>query len=161
MCVELIARRLQLRDCQEKGWVLDNFPTTIRQAKLLAEKNIIPNCVFSFQLENTEIKKRALATLKEITSNLNAPPKELKEGEEGEEEEVDEKKKKSSAREYEEEYAKLKFGFDPIILHERLKRSNKEITDLENFYITTYNNLRILDGCLSKWGLYDRVIERI
>ncbi len=157
MCVELISQRLQLRDCIEKGWVLDKFPTTINQARLLAEKNIIPNCVFSFQLENVEIKKRALCTLKEITSNLNVPPKEPKEGEDVNEEEGDEKKKKSSAKEYEEEYGKLKFGFDPFILHQRLKSSNKEITDLENYYITTYNNLRILDGTLSKWGLYDKV----
>ena len=35
VCLELLRRRLQQRDCQTRGYVLDGFPKTIRQAKLM------------------------------------------------------------------------------------------------------------------------------
>ena len=160
MCVELIAQRVQQRDCLEKGWILDSFPQTIAQANILARKGIIPNCVFSVQLNNSEIKSRVKETLKEIRGEFESQRVEfLKKKQEEAEENEELKKKKDSLQDYEYEYQKLKLGYDGYLLHQRLIKSTVEITNLENFYLDNYNNVKFLDGTLSKWGLYERVFS--
>ena len=160
MCVELIAQRVQQRDCIERGWILDSFPQTITQAKLLANKGIIPNSVFSMQLNDLDIKTRVASSMKEMISAFPSLKQEYlqKKQEEAEENnDEDGKKKKNSTIEYEFEYKNMKLGYDGYLLHQRLKKNGVEITNLENFYLNNYNNVKFLDGKLSKWGLYERV----
>lgn len=159
MCVELISQRVQQRDCLERGWVLDSFPQTVSQARLLAKKGIIPNCVLSVQLENLEIKKRVKERNRYLKLEFESMKVEFlkKKQEEAEENENEESKKnKSSVSEYEFEYQKLKLGYDGFLLHQRLRKSAVDITNLENFYLVHYNNVKFLNGNLSKWGLYER-----
>lgn len=158
MFVELISQRVQQRDCLEKGWILDSFPQTTAQANLLAKKGIIPNCVFSLQLNDFEIKTRVKEKTKEIrlefeTQRVEFLKKKIEEAEENEEL----KKNKDSIQDYEFEYKNLKLGYDGFLLHQRLRKSTIEINNLENFYLDNYNNVKFLDGNLSKWGLYERV----
>lgn len=42
----LVLARLQRSDCQQRGWVLEGFPRTLRQATLLAKAKVLPSrCV--------------------------------------------------------------------------------------------------------------------
>lgn len=40
--VNLIMKRIQMKDCQTQGWVLDDFPKTRNQALFLAKKGLVP-----------------------------------------------------------------------------------------------------------------------
>lgn len=162
MYVELIAQRVQQKDCIERGWILDSFPQTISQARLLAQKGIIPNCVLSMQLNDMDVKKRVQETTKILRLQFESMKVEfLKKKQEEAEENEELKKNKNSIAEYEFEYQKLKMGYDAYLLHQRLRKTGIEITNLENFYLVHYNNVKFLNGNLSKWGLYERVIIKI
>ena len=115
--VRLINKRVQMADCVERGWVLDDFPRTKEQAQLLTEAGLIPDLVFDLTLDEKTILERA-------TKN----------------------KEKSE-----------KFGYDRRIIHDRLKEIEKGQTDLELYYIDTFDNLRYLDSKVSKWGVFDSV----
>ena len=54
-------------DCLNRGWVLDGYPKTIRQAILLREAGIIPNAVFSMQLDLGTLKIRAYKEFNDIS----------------------------------------------------------------------------------------------
>lgn len=56
--VNLIYKRVQMKDCLEKGWVLDGFPYNYNQAQLLIKRGLAPFAVFSLQLSTTELKRR-------------------------------------------------------------------------------------------------------
>jgi len=45
MIVNLIKKRIHMRDCIENGWILDAFPKTKEQAQLLIQCKIIPDHV--------------------------------------------------------------------------------------------------------------------
>lgn len=47
-----------MKDCQQKGWILDGFPYTKTQADLLIKNNLAPYAVFSLQFTTTDLKKR-------------------------------------------------------------------------------------------------------
>lgn len=161
MCVELIVQRIQQRDCVERGWVLDSFPTTVKQANLLASRGAIPNCVFSVQLGELDIKTRVEERMKEIRNEFGSLKVEfLKKQQELMEENEELKKKRDSKGEYEFEFKKLKLGYDSFLLHQRLRKTGEEIRELESFYLHHYNNIKFLDGTLSKWGLYERVFNK-
>jgi hypothetical protein len=49
--VKLLHRRLQDPDCRRNGWVIENFPQTREQALLMAQKSILPNNVFTIQID--------------------------------------------------------------------------------------------------------------
>lgn len=115
--VKLIAKRAQMADCEERGWMLDDFPRTQEQAVLLSQAGLIPDLVLTLALDEKTLKERAL------------------------------KNKEKAA----------KFGYDPRIIHERLKQIEKTQTELEVFYISTFNNLRYLNSNVSKWGVLDNV----
>lgn len=116
--VRLISKRVQMADCHEHGWVMDDYPRTRAQAMLLAESGIIPDLVFSVSLDEKVLKERA-------TKN----------------------KEKGS-----------KFGYDTRIIHERLNELKKTQTNLEVYYISSFNNLRYLNSNTSKWGVFDAVM---
>ncbi|KAJ3090543.1 Adenylate kinase 8, partial [Quaeritorhiza haematococci] len=42
---DLICHRLKRKDCIERGWILDGFPTTTAQAEYLRDRGILPNRV--------------------------------------------------------------------------------------------------------------------
>eukprot|EP00746_Dinoflagellata_sp_MGD_P167078 gnl/MRDRNA2_/MRDRNA2_97418_c0_seq1.p1 gnl/MRDRNA2_/MRDRNA2_97418_c0~~gnl/MRDRNA2_/MRDRNA2_97418_c0_seq1.p1 ORF type:complete len:2329 (-),score=603.32 gnl/MRDRNA2_/MRDRNA2_97418_c0_seq1:172-7086(-) len=46
LLVEALQFRLSFNDCVTKGWVLDDFPVTVQQARLLTEKGVCPHNVF-------------------------------------------------------------------------------------------------------------------
>lgn len=42
-----------MKDCLEKGWILDGFPSTKNQAELLIKKGLAPFAVFSLQISTS------------------------------------------------------------------------------------------------------------
>ncbi|MEQ2181064.1 hypothetical protein GOODEAATRI_007502 [Goodea atripinnis] len=46
--------------CSIRGYVLDGFPMTLKQAELMEDRSIIPMIVFELDLETVEILKRGL-----------------------------------------------------------------------------------------------------
>jgi len=59
--LELIKRRIQLRDCQENGWVLEGYPKTREQAKQFVLKVQKPSNVIYLQVPYSEVYKRSQA----------------------------------------------------------------------------------------------------
>ena len=57
----------------------------------------------------------------------------------------------------EEDYNRLNFGYEQIILHGRLTTDFNETKKMETFYIENYNNCRFLNSMNSKWGIFDLV----
>lgn len=48
--INLIAKRLQLADCQQNGWILDGLPQNKNQVELLSRRGIVPVQVFMLNL---------------------------------------------------------------------------------------------------------------
>ena len=46
MLINLIQKRLQFKDCQTNGWVLEDFPKTKAQAIIMSKKGLVPSNVF-------------------------------------------------------------------------------------------------------------------
>ncbi len=40
------------------------------------------------------------------------------------------------------------------VVHERLEATRNSLTDVEVYYISKYNNVKVVDGNLSKWGIF-------
>ncbi|KAL4506760.1 hypothetical protein ABPG72_001181 [Tetrahymena utriculariae] len=47
-----------------------------------------------------------------------------------------------------------KFGYNDIVLHDKIYQSESDV--LENYYLDTFNNIRFIDGNISKWGIFDQ-----
>ncbi len=60
MVVQLLGKRLQLKDCTESGWVLEGYPKTLPQAQLLVQAGIVPDQVFSIHLTPDERLRRVV-----------------------------------------------------------------------------------------------------
>jgi len=61
-----------MRDCLERGWVIDGFPQNRTQAIQMAKLGMNPDVVFYVQVPTEEIFKRTEATkVKEFGSNRN------------------------------------------------------------------------------------------
>lgn len=58
MLVSLIIKRVQLKDCQTNGWVLEDFPKTRNQAMFLAKRGIVPTNVIYMKQSIEETYKR-------------------------------------------------------------------------------------------------------
>jgi adenylate kinase family enzyme len=56
--IQLISKRLERRDCRENGWVLEDFPKTRTQAKLMAQRGIVPTNVFDVDIPLSEVFAR-------------------------------------------------------------------------------------------------------
>lgn len=56
----LLSRRIQMKDCQENGWVLEGYPKTRQQAVLMCENGIRPANVFHLQMPISEVYSRTL-----------------------------------------------------------------------------------------------------
>ena len=70
--VRCLRQRMDLFDCQARGWVLDGFPLTAAQAELLELQEIIPRVVFHLQVAPEELALRAqrLLTTQGSTTDL-------------------------------------------------------------------------------------------
>jgi len=47
------------------------------------------------------------------------------------------------------------YEFDIEVVHERFEKNKKPLAEVELYYESKYNNLKILDASLSKWGLFE------
>lgn len=46
------------------------------------------------------------------------------------------------------------YDYYPEVVHDRLEVTRNNLIDLEVYYSTKYNNLKTIDGNLSKWGIF-------
>ncbi len=70
--IDMLTMRVQMRDCLERGWVIDGFPQNRTQAIQMAKLGMNPDVVFYVQVPTEEIFKRTEATkVKEFGSNRN------------------------------------------------------------------------------------------
>lgn len=58
LVVDLIAKRVQMADALQNGWVLDGYPQTRDQAILLTQKGLVPTSAFVLKLNNFDVKLR-------------------------------------------------------------------------------------------------------
>ena len=56
--VQLLKMRLQMADCVENGWALENFPNNLEQANYLTSNGIIPDFVFILRVPRGDCLKR-------------------------------------------------------------------------------------------------------
>ena len=47
--VSLIMKRIQMKDCVQNGWVLEDFPKTRNQALFMAKRDLVPSNVFQMK----------------------------------------------------------------------------------------------------------------
>ena len=48
------------------------------------------------------------------------------------------------------------YDYYPEVIHDRLESTRKHLTDIEIYYLNKYNNVKIIDGNLSKWGIFEQ-----
>jgi adenylate kinase family enzyme len=53
--IQILSKRLERRDCREKGWVLEDFPKTRQQARMMAQRGIVPSNVFNLDMPIAEV----------------------------------------------------------------------------------------------------------
>lgn len=46
------------------------------------------------------------------------------------------------------------YDYYPEVVHDRLEATRNNLIELEVYYSTKYNNLKTIDGNLSKWGIF-------
>lgn len=54
----IVGRRLNMVDCQRKGWVLDGFPKTVAQAEFLRQSHLWPSRLVHLKVSDEEVVKR-------------------------------------------------------------------------------------------------------
>jgi adenylate/nucleoside-diphosphate kinase len=140
--VQALQRKLRTDECIRNGWVLDNFPVTESQAKIMLGYQIIPDVAFSLDLgrEHAAVAEqrfqKTLASVKDTFterfnlpgSKLNPPP------EEGEEEKV---------------VYSIEAGVAPR--QDFGAYSLDENLALRVHFQRTFENLYVIDGTKSKW----------
>lgn len=47
------------------------------------------------------------------------------------------------------------YDFDMEVVHERIDKTQKDLTEVEIYFITKFNSLEKLDAKVSKWGLLE------
>lgn len=58
LLVELLKRKLQSEQCKQKGWLVDGFPFTRRQALALQSLGILPDHFIVLQVDEARLKAR-------------------------------------------------------------------------------------------------------
>lgn len=58
LIIDVILARLQLDDCQVRGWLLDGFPRTASQAQAMVMHSILPDAVVVLDVPDEEVIKR-------------------------------------------------------------------------------------------------------
>jgi len=62
MLVDLVVKRINEKDCVQRGWLLDAFPQTRDQAIMLLKKGVRPTNVIHLQLPVEKSYQRSLTT---------------------------------------------------------------------------------------------------
>eukprot|EP01099_Mayorella_cantabrigiensis_P007080 TRINITY_DN611_c0_g1_i1.p1 TRINITY_DN611_c0_g1~~TRINITY_DN611_c0_g1_i1.p1 ORF type:complete len:208 (+),score=40.82 TRINITY_DN611_c0_g1_i1:89-712(+) len=81
---ELVKHRIQQKDCQEKGWLLDGFPRTAEQAHYLNKNHITPTHFIHLDVADDVIVERISGRVSDPESGkiyhlkFNPPPKGMK-----------------------------------------------------------------------------------
>ena len=68
--IQLICKRIERRDCRENGWVLEDFPKTRAQAKMLCQRGITPTNIFNMDIPIQEVFSRSA---KAASAAVNEP----------------------------------------------------------------------------------------
>eukprot|EP01060_Flectonema_neradi_P018253 TRINITY_DN2504_c5_g1_i1.p1 TRINITY_DN2504_c5_g1~~TRINITY_DN2504_c5_g1_i1.p1 ORF type:complete len:263 (+),score=41.51 TRINITY_DN2504_c5_g1_i1:73-861(+) len=79
LVIDLVKNRLQEDDVKKQGWLLDGFPRTGAQAKIMIEEGIIPECVMRLDVPDSEIIRRVEGrridpVTKKVYHITNKPP---------------------------------------------------------------------------------------
>lgn len=57
--ISLLLKRVQYKDCQTRGWVLEDFPKTKTQAMFLAKRGLVPTNLIVMRLSADEVYRRS------------------------------------------------------------------------------------------------------
>jgi adenylate kinase len=58
LIIDMVTERLAKDDCKERGWLLDGFPRTGKQAAFMISKEIYPDAVICLNVEDKQIEIR-------------------------------------------------------------------------------------------------------
>ena len=47
------------------------------------------------------------------------------------------------------------------VVHDRLESTRRALTDIEVYYLSKFNNVKVIDGNLSKWGIFEQARTEI
>lgn len=61
LTIQLLLKRLERRDCRENGWALEDFPKTRTQAKMMAQRGLMPSTIINLNIPISEVYKRTEA----------------------------------------------------------------------------------------------------
>lgn len=137
-CIELCILDVQ---CQIRGYVLDGYPTTRAQVKLMAQRSLIPYKVVELKCDVKEtmhrcVRDRVTRMATTTVNVIDAPRKKMKKG------------KRSTAPE-------------PVVLHDspevigyKYREWKQEIGVIRDWYKNEHKCLVELDSTQSKWLVY-------
>ena len=79
LVIDLVKNRLQQKDVEERGWLLDGFPRTSTQARIMIKEGIIPECVMRLDVPDKDIINRVQGRridpiTKKVYHITNKPP---------------------------------------------------------------------------------------
>ncbi|XP_069014339.1 adenylate kinase 9 [Embiotoca jacksoni] len=124
LAIQCLEVALMCSMCRMRGYVLDGFPATLKQAELMESLSIIPMIVVELQLDTEEVLRRGL---------------------------ID----------------KMKFNKPHLmhdsseILHTRNYIYKKEVEDVRKHFQQHYQNLFLIDGLKSKWGIWSSILKEV
>eukprot|EP01063_Lacrimia_lanifica_P017444 TRINITY_DN24536_c0_g1_i1.p2 TRINITY_DN24536_c0_g1~~TRINITY_DN24536_c0_g1_i1.p2 ORF type:complete len:255 (+),score=86.85 TRINITY_DN24536_c0_g1_i1:65-829(+) len=58
LVIDLVKKRLNEPDCKRKGWMLDGFPRTASQARIMIRDGIVPDCIVKLVVPDDVIINR-------------------------------------------------------------------------------------------------------
>ena len=56
--INLLMKRIQFKDCQTRGWILEDFPKTKNQALFLAKRGLVPSNIIHLRMKGRTSKDR-------------------------------------------------------------------------------------------------------
>lgn len=59
LLVSILLKRIQMKDCQTNGFILEDFPKTRTQAMYLAKRGLVPTNVFYLRMEIDQVYRRS------------------------------------------------------------------------------------------------------
>eukprot|EP00611_Tribonema_gayanum_P019269 TRINITY_DN3302_c0_g2_i1.p1 TRINITY_DN3302_c0_g2~~TRINITY_DN3302_c0_g2_i1.p1 ORF type:complete len:711 (+),score=209.74 TRINITY_DN3302_c0_g2_i1:2723-4855(+) len=75
LLLSLIQARLTHRDCGANGWILDGFPRSPEQARLLAEAELVPDCIVVLERPDELVREFALGRMQDSATGTIYHPK--------------------------------------------------------------------------------------
>lgn len=68
LMIELVKKRVAADDCQRNGWILDGFPRTVRQARLMQNADIDPDVVIELDRPDEMVTEWCLGRYHDATT---------------------------------------------------------------------------------------------